>query len=116
MPIYAATFPQDFWKHNFQQGGCPPGPLRATYASYISITVCCVLYTLCGPKLVLLAIKHYMYTVQLSSKVMFAHVSDASHTHSGRTPSDEKGVALTYVLLQLYRNVLRLHGRVSRAS
>ena len=57
------------------------------------------------------------YTVQLSSKVTFARVSDASRTRSGRAPVWRKrGVAHTYVLLQLYREVLRLHGRVSRAS
>jgi len=56
-------------------------------------------------------------TVQLSSKVTFAHVSDVSRTRSGCTPVWQKrGVALTYVLLQLYREVLHLHGRVSHAS
>jgi len=56
-------------------------------------------------------------TVQLSSKVTFAYVSDASHMCSGRAPVWQKrGVALTYVLLQLYHEVLRLHGRVARAS
>ena len=58
-----------------------------------------------------------MCTAQLSSKVTFAHISDASHTRSGRTPIWRKrGVALTYVLLQLYRKVLHLHGRILRAS
>ena len=28
MPIYATTFPQDFWEHNFQQGGMAP-PLES---------------------------------------------------------------------------------------
>ena len=26
MPIYTTTFPQDFWEHNFQQGGPWPPP------------------------------------------------------------------------------------------
>ena len=27
MPIYTTIFTQDFWEHNFQQGGHgPPGP------------------------------------------------------------------------------------------
>ena len=56
-------------------------------------------------------------TVQLSSKVTFAHVSEASRTCSGRAPVWQKrDVALTYVLLQLYREVLHLHGRISHAS
>ena len=32
MPIYATIFPQDFWEHNFQQGGHGPpleSPMRA---------------------------------------------------------------------------------------
>ena len=52
-------------------------------------------------------------TVQLSSKVTFAHVSDMSCMRSGCAPRlSKRGVALTYVLLQLYRGVLHLHGHV----
>ena len=68
-------------------------------------------YTLC------FVLKYSQCTVQLSSKVTFAHVSDASRTHSGRAPVWQKrGVALMYFLLQLYREVLHLHGRILRAS
>jgi len=59
----------------------------------------------------------YVYTIQLSSKVTFAHIPDASHTHCGRVHIWQKrGMALTYVSLQLYRWVLRLHGLISCAS
>jgi len=43
----------------------------------------------------------------------FRHVSHAFWTHPCLA---KRGVALMYVLLQLYREVLRLHGRVLRAS
>ena len=35
MPIYTTIFPQDFWEHNFQQGGPWPSqaPLRIAYVS-----------------------------------------------------------------------------------
>jgi len=78
----------------------------------------CPLVNLCGtPSASSVKRRNELNTVQLSSKVTFAHVSDASHTRSGCTPVWRKrGMELTYVLLQLYHEVLRLHGRVSRAS
>jgi len=62
-------------------------------------------------------------TVQLSYKVTFARVPDMScthfrrilHTFQTRSGSGEKGVALTYILLQLYHEILCLHGCVSCA-
>jgi len=33
MPIYTTTFPQDFWEHNFQQGG-PWPPIAYAQCTY----------------------------------------------------------------------------------
>jgi len=37
-------FPKTSENIIFSRGAAPQAPLRATYASYISITLCCVLY------------------------------------------------------------------------
>ena len=59
--------------------------------SFLSRTPCCI------HRIKLL---EYTVTVQLSSKVTFAHVSDMSHMRSGRAPVWQKRVvALMYVLL-----------------
>ena len=63
MPIYTATFPQDFWEHNFQQGGiCPPRPLLKSPMLVIS-PLHCVVYFIhyVVQNLFFLAISHYMY-------------------------------------------------------
>jgi len=54
--------------------------------------------------------------VQLNSKVTFPHISDVSRMCSRHIPRLAKnGMALTHILLQLYREVLRLHRNVSCA-
>ena len=46
MPIYTTTFPQDFWKHNFQQGG--HGPPRPPYNHLCLKCYNCMPQTFCG--------------------------------------------------------------------
>ena len=54
--------------------------------------------------------RHVLHVFQ----TCLARVSDASHTRSGCVPIWQKrGVALTYVLLQLYRKLLHLHRCIS---